>query len=199
MIRALVVWAVMSFLASLSAAQIRVGVRGGALATSALVHDSIVQPVSVRPDVAPNLGFWIESHLNAAWLVSAGVGMAWGRVSRHSPGSSEKVVPVTVWSPTVGLTRRLGGAHVRASIGAVAYHPDHSDGNLFAQGAPILPLVGLGVGIEREMINSMRYALELGYDAHRFTTTTLRTSGFSGEQLVHRLSLSVSLSRVIRD
>jgi len=125
--------------------------------------------------------------------------MAWSRLSRHSPGSSEEVVPLTVWSPTVGLTRRLGGTHVRASIGAVVYHPDHSDGNLFSEGAPILPLLGLGVGIEREMINSMRYALELGYDAHRFTTTTLRNNGFSGEQLVHRLSLSVSLSRVIRD
>lgn len=199
MTRGFIAWMALASLASPLPAQIRVGVRGGALATSALVRDSIVQPVSVRPGVAPNLGFWIESQLNAAWRVSAGLGMAWSRVSRHSPGSAEKVVPLTVWSPTVGLTRRLGGAQVRASIGAVVYHPDHSDGNLFSEGAPIIPLLGLALGIEHEMINSIRYALELGYDAHRFTTTSLRNNGFSGEQLVHRLSLSVSLSRVIRD
>ena len=188
------------FLVSPVNAQVRVAVQGGASAMSTLVHDSIVERVSVRPGIAPNLGFSVETELNTAWRLSATLGMAWSRLARHTGGESASVVPLTLWTPTLALTRHLGSAvNLRLSIGAVAYHPEHKNGNLFSAGSPILPLVGAGVGIEREMMNSLRYALELGYDLHRFTTTALQTSGFSGAQAVHRVSLSISLSRVIRD
>ena len=200
MIRVITLVAVLTASAAPGSAQIRVGLRGGVTGTSTLVYDSIVEPITVRPGIAPSLGFWIDTELGAEWRFAATIGTAWSGLSRHSAGSPDRIVSLTLWSPTVSLSRRVGGPVIaRVSAGAIAYDPDHGQGNLFAAGAPILPLVGLGLGVEREMVNSMRYAVELGYDLHWFTTGTLQAEGFSGQQAVHRLSLSISLSRVIRD
>lgn len=163
-----------------------------------MVRDSIVQPIAVRPGIAPSLGFTLETDLDQDWRVALGFSTAWTRLSRHSAGSSARVVPLTWWTPLVSLSRLvLGPVTARVTVGAIAYDPDYTDGNLFSGGAPIVPLVGFVVGVEQTRGNSLRYAIELGYDLHRFSTSALRDEGFSGEQAVHRVSLSIALSRIV--
>ncbi|MSR06464.1 MAG: hypothetical protein EXR93_05265 [Gemmatimonadetes bacterium] len=178
-------------------AQLRIGLRAGVTGSSALVTDSIVQRISARTAPAPNLGFTLENDLDSLWRVALGFSTSWAHLSRHSGDSSEVIVPLTVWTPTLSLSRvMLRSIVARASIGAIAYDPDHTDGNLFSGGAPILPLVGFGLGTERTAGNGLRMIIELAYDLHRFTTTKLRDDGFSGAQSVHRLTLSLTLSRI---
>jgi len=196
-IRTLTVLAALCAWTAPAAAQVRIGLRAGMTGSSTLVTDSIVQSISARPAPAPNLGFTLENDLDSAWRVSLGFSTSWSQLSRRSVDSTEKIVPLTVWTPTVSLARVLPGSIIaRATIGAVAYDPDHTDGNLFSGGAPILPLVGFGVGTERTVGNGLRMILELDYDLHQFTTTRLRDDGFSGAQTVHRLTLSLTLSRI---
>jgi hypothetical protein len=197
--RTVAIVAAVCALTSPAVAQLRVGIQAGVTATSALLHDSIVQPITVQPGLAPSFAFTLETALDSTWSFSLGLGTAWSSLSQQSAGASQQVVPLTVWTPTVSLARTIRGPVVaRASIGAIVYDPDHSAGNLFSQGSPRDPLVGVAVDFRQTRSGGMRYAVELGYDAHQFTTSALRSDGFSGAQLVHRITLSVSISRLVR-
>ena len=197
MIRHVILLGALSALTTPAAAQLRIGLRAGMTGSSALVTDSIVQPISARTAPAPNLGFTLENDLDSLWRVALGFSTSWAHLSRHSGDSSEVVVPLTVWTPTLSLSRVMPRSIIaRAFIGAAVYDPEHTNGNMFSGGAPILPLVGFGLGTERTLDNGLRVTLALDYDLHRFTTTRLRDDGFSGAQSVHRLTLSLTLSRI---
>ncbi|MBI4420752.1 MAG: hypothetical protein HY560_08000 [Gemmatimonadetes bacterium] len=181
-----------------AAAQTRIGLQAGVIATSPLVRDSIVEPLSVRPDPAPTIGFWLETRLDATYRLGLGLATAWSRLARRSPSETVEVVPLTVWSPALTLRRDLRpGVSARATLGAMVYDPDHRAGTLFSQGSPVIPVVGAGLSYDRSVGGDLLLRIDLGYDVHRFTTTALRDRGFSGERAVHRVGVSVGVSRTL--
>jgi hypothetical protein len=93
-------------------AQTRIGIRAGASDMSTLVQDSIVQHLSVRPDIAPAFGFWVERPLDSLYTLTAGVGTAWSRLARHEGGTTRDVVILNTWTPSIGLSRSVAG-HIR--------------------------------------------------------------------------------------
>ena len=187
----------LTFFAPPALAQSRVGARIGLTGSSTLVRDSIVQALSIRPNLAPTIGFWIESRLDLVYRVDLGLDMAWSQLTQHTPGAAAAdVVPLTSWTPTISL-RRLVHRNIaaRATMGALIYDPDQKTSNLFRRGAPVFPLLGLGATMERSVGGGLLLTLDLRYDFHRFTTASLRDAGFVGQRPVHRLTLALGVSR----
>jgi hypothetical protein len=179
-----------------AAAQTRIGISAGANATSSLVRDSIVEPFTVRANPAPTLGFWLETMLDPRYSLGIGLTTSWGRLARHQASGTVDVVPLSTWTPTVRLQHTVyRGIQAFAKAGAVIYRADRTRSNLFRDGAPPAPIFGLGVRGERAIASGLRLVLDLDYDAHRFSTPAMRAEGFRGEQLVHRVGLSVGVSR----
>lgn len=187
---------IMLALPSSAAAQTRAGVRAGGALMSTLVRDSIVEPLTVRPAPAPSLGFWIEARLDAHYSAALSLTTTWSGLRRHEPGVTDEIVPLTTWIPAVSLSRTVyRGFAVYGRAGAIIYRADRTAANLFREGAPPAPLLGLGVSWSRPLASSFDLRLNLEYDAHRFSTPALRTAGFRGERMVHRVGLSVGVSR----
>jgi hypothetical protein len=163
---------------------------------STLVHDSIVQPISVRPDIAPAIGFWVERPIDSAYSVSAGLTTAWSRLARHEAGTTLEVITVSTWTPNVALSRTVyQNIRIYTRAGAIIYRADRTASNLFRNGSSPMPMLGFGATLDRELGNGLRLTLDLGYDIHRFSTPSLRDAGFRGERAVHRVGLSIGVSR----
>lgn len=177
-------------------AQTRVGVQAGGAITTALVRDSITEPLAVRSAPGPGVRFTLDTRLNAAYHVGVSLATTWGPLQERTPGSSRDIVQLVSWHPAVTLRRRVRGAlSAHASVGALVYRPDRSAGTLFARGAPILPVIGLGLGFERTVGRDIALVMAAEYDVHRFTTTALRDNGFAGERVVHRVIVSFGVTR----
>jgi hypothetical protein len=177
-------------------AQTRVGVRGGGTVMSALAKDSIVNPFAVRTDPGPAFGFWLETALNPSYTLAAGLSTSWSKLTRHENGAAETVVNLTTWIPALTLSRIIRAGfrgYVRA--GAIIYRAERRESNLFRDGASPAAILGGGLSYQRALSGNFRLVLDLGYDAHRFSTPALRSAGFAGERVVHRLSLGVGVSR----
>jgi hypothetical protein len=110
------------------------------------------------------------------------------------------ITGLTVWAPTVALgTPLTPWLRAEARVGALFYAPSDRAGNLFSDGAPVEPALGIGLFVERALGRWLRGALHARYDIHRFTTATLEARGFDGKTVVHRVGISVSLSRRFGD
>jgi len=179
-----------------AAAQSRIGISAGANTTSALLHDSIVEPFSVNTNPAPTLGFWLETRLDPRYALSIGLTTSWSHLARHEAGATVDVVPLSTWTPAVRLQRGVfRSIAAYAKVGAVIYRADRTRANLFREGAPPTPVFGLGLRADRPIASGLRLVLDIGYDAHRFGTPAMHSEGYRGEQLVHRVGLSVGVSR----
>jgi hypothetical protein len=177
-------------------AQVDVGIHLGAVATSRLVRDSIVDPIAVRPALAPMLGLRVATTLKGLYGIAADLSVSRSNLESHSDTGSTTLTALTLWSPSVALhmqpTSWLG---LEARVGAIIYDPAETTGNLFSEGSPVAPTLGLGIALQRALGSHFAGALALQYDAHRFTTNALQTRGFTGETVVHRVAMSVTLSR----
>jgi hypothetical protein len=84
---------------------------------------------------------------------------------------------------------------VYGKAGAIVYQADHDASNLFREGVSAQPLLGAGIRASRPLSNGLMLVIDLGYDVHRFSTRALRDAGFTGERPVHRLGLTLGVSR----
>ena len=126
----------------------------------------------------------------------------WSRsdLTRREAGQQYTVLPLTVWTGTVGLRRQLTpSVSVEGTFGGIKYAPtgDRRDGTIFQDDAPLLPAAGLAARFERPLGGRWRVGLEAAYDFHRFTTQTLLAAGLSSARSVHRLAVSVVLRRAM--
>ena len=176
-------------------AQVRVGARGGVLVSSNLVRDSIgVEPITVRANTAPFLGVTLETHVNPDTWLGASVQVGRSDLVSKTPSDETSVATLTVWTPAATLSRRLTpwfAVTVRA--GAVIYRPSNRLGTIFQDGTPVEPVLGASVSAYRPLGSRFTAAVEIGYDAHRFTTARLEREGFTGSTTVHRLTVGISI------
>jgi hypothetical protein len=179
-------------------AQVAIGARAGVQLTSALVHDSVVEPISVEVKPAPVFGLWLDAPLGGPYTLVAGVALSHGDVVAHAASGDVPLTGLTVWHPTVAVRRSVRPwLGVEARVGAVVYAPSKRTANLFQDGAPVDATLGAGVQVEHRLGRGFAAGLSLQYDATRFTTKTLQTQGFVGATVVHRVALSATIRRVI--
>jgi hypothetical protein len=114
----------------------------------------------------------------------------------HGDTGATTVTALTLWSPSVGLrAAATSWLVVEARLGAHIYDPGQTTGTLFSEGAPVEPMLGLGLSAERTLGKGFAAILGAQYDAHGFSTTALQSRGFTGKTIVHRVGLSVTLVR----
>ena len=181
---------------SAARAQVSVGVGLGVVGSSNLVRDSIVEVVSVRPQAAPQIGLRIETPLGGRYRVAGELSVSHSSLMARGEATSTKITGLTLWAPAVVLqaavTPWLAG---EARLGALIYAPSETESTLFSDGAPVTPVLGLGITAARALGDRLTGTLQLRYDLHRFTTNALKSRGFTGETVVHRIALGITLFR----
>jgi hypothetical protein len=170
--------------------------RLGAIGTSNLLRDVIVNEITVRPSIAPLLA------LGAALPIGSRgyrVGLE-GTLTSGKFHSTESGVETDLGTLRTGSVILQVDAplyrHLRwvAGLGAIKYWPKDREG-IFREGGKVRFLAGAGADYRRPVLAKWDFMTSLRYDWHRFTTDQLVLRGFSQTQVVSRISLSVGLSR----
>ena len=167
----------------------------GACYTTTLVHDSIVSPLDVRPDVAPALAGAVDLPLTDPWKLELLADISTSTLRRHDAGGG--TAPITrLWmlGGSVGLRRQLSPwLEGRAAVGGLKYLPASSIGLFSAGTGGIMPYGSVAFDAAPAALRRRRVALEAGADVHRFLTPALRTTGFTDARVVYRIDLGVRL------
>lgn len=180
------------------AAQTHYYARLGPVFSTRILRDVLYEPVVTKPGIAPTLfaGFGIPF----GGKYRGGIEISMGRASLETSTPDTPSAPSTdigaVWLGTAmvmmdaPIRSRFRG---RAGIGAIRYMPSADDG-MWAQGGATRMLFGAGLDYEMPASNSFNVMISARYDYHRFTTAELKSRGFTLEQPVNRLSLSVGVA-----
>ncbi len=179
-------------------AQLIIDLRVGATLTSNLVSDVIVDPVQVRPAVAPTVGAAVGTRLNPLYSVHLRGEWSRSNLQQHQAETSTTVLTLTMWQAAVALERHMT-ARVTAHglIGVLKYAPaaEGRDASLFRGDAPALPVAGIGASIVQPLTSEYAATLMATWAVHRFTTAPLRAAGFDGRRTVHRVFIGATIRR----
>lgn len=176
-------------------AQARFDMRLGVMASSNLVTDSIgTDPVTLRQNLAPTLALTIDSRVDVHTRLGITAAVARSNLMVHTPTDTRALLVLTTWTPMLVLTHDLTSAlAVSGNAGVILYDPDIRLGTIFSDDAPAKPIVGVSLHWRRPLGASTAVGLDLSYDVHGFMTQTLLSQGFSGQWVVHRATLGVTL------
>lgn len=185
--------AALAGLASPLGAQLSLRISAGVRYSSALVHDSIVTPFTVRPALAPALACTAVAPLQHGWAVQATLdGSSSQMVRREASGAATDLGRLSAATFTVGLRHRVrGGLTAAGAVGALKYFPSDERGIFRLGNGPLAGLGSLTVDYRVPLGAGLGLAVEARYDVHAFTTPALDQEGFGSSQLVHRVSLSL--------
>ena len=164
----------------------------GARFSTALVKDSIVVPIALKPGIAPALLLSVRDKFQGPYTGDLTIDLSPAKLKREESGTSADAGSVTTVAFTVGLHRELhAGVAARLGLGGLLYVTDNT--GVFQQGAGgVFPLIALGASYAPSLGARQRLEVALNYDVHRFMTPALRTTGFPNPRPVHRLALTVS-------
>lgn len=175
------------------AAQVRVRAGIGPVGSTALVTDSILEPITSRPAMALAFTVELDGQLDSTYRAGLSVTVGRSTLRSHAPSGTTGIVPVTVWQPTVRLARFFGPVETGLRLGLQAYRASRPEG-VFRDGGTVTPTVGLDVGWRGVRVGGARIGVTADWMVSRFSTTTLTLSGFSGEQVVHRLGVRATVA-----
>ena len=165
----------------------------GARYTSTLVHDSIVTPLDVRPDLAPALTAAFDLPLDRPWKLELLADLTTSPARRHdADGTTASITRVWTFGLALGLRRQLmSWLAGRVAVGALKYLPTESIGLFRDGGGSVVPYGSLAFDVAPAVAVQRRVALELAGDLHRFLTPALRDAGFTSSRIVYRVTLGV--------
>jgi hypothetical protein len=180
-------------------AQTELYARVGAVGASVLLHDAIINPLTIRQSIAPMVAAGGSVPLGArGFRANLEATFASGKFHRNENGSKLDIGTLRTATLMLGLDGPVWrGIRWRGGFGAIQYWPAEHQG-LFLSGGATRFLAGAGIDYRRPVLTNWDLMTSARYDYHRFRTGTLETRGFSQSQGVSRLSLSVGLSRSIR-
>jgi len=183
---------------SLARAQTDYYARLGVTFATDLVTDNIVQDIVTQQSLAPTLAFGVSFPIAPAY--SAGLETAFSTSGYHSTEADQDTDLGTLATGSVLLN--LEGpvwhrASWRAGLGLISYLPAEDSG-IFLGGGTTRFLAGAGFDYRPPLLTHWDLMVSLRYDFHRFSTQELDARGFTGNQGVQRVSLSLGLARARR-
>jgi len=160
--------------------------------STALVKDSVVVPISLKPGIGPALQVSVRDDLRGPWTGDITLDVTPTSLKREESGTTFDAGSVTVTALTFGLHHDIyKGLAARLGLGGLVYMTENT--GVFQQGnGGIFPLIALDASYAPTFGATRRLEVALQYDVHRFITPALRTTGFPNPRPVHRLALSVS-------
>ena len=173
----------------------------GLTGSSKIVRDVILTPVETRPGIAPTLFLGGELPIGPRYRMGLELSAATASLTTRTPaipGSDLDQGRIT----TIGAMLNLAGPvapHLqwRGGIGLLRYNPSEQSG-IFAQGGTTRALFGAGLDFRQPAGRRWDAMISTRFDYHRFSTDELRHQGFTLQQGVRRLSVSVGLARAAR-
>ena len=180
------------------AAQVSWSGRLGATYTTSMVTDRLgTEKIELAPGVSPALTIEAALPLHTKTPLSAlfGLQATTGTLRRTEGGSTTDLAGMRTFALTVGVRAKfMGPVSWRAGAGIVSYATSEK-ASIFQDGTPTRLLATAGIEYRRPLTRGYTLTGVLGYDAHGFTTEQLKSSGYTGSQLVNRVTLSVGVSR----
>lgn len=195
--RPLVAASLLSLLGPAAHGQFTAEIQAGAAWSSSLVEDSIVNAITLAPQLAPTVAIAVGAQLGERYGIAGRVRWARSNLQRRELGEASTVLPLTVWIGTAVLQRTMWRrVSAELQFGAIKYAPaGNTDGTVFQDDAPLVATVGAGLRAEHPIGERLAVGIHVGYDLHQFDTQSLRSSGFTSARLVHRLAVSATLRR----
>jgi len=180
-------------------AQLEYHGRLGAVGTSTLLRDLVVNEITVRQSIAPMLALGATLPIGPlGYRVGLEGTLASGKFHSSESGSDTDLGTVRTATLLLGVEGPLFPAfRWHAGVGGIKYWPTDEEG-IFLAGGTTRFLAGAGVDYRRPVLPRWDLMTTLSYDFHRFTTDALETRGFGQTQGVSRVALSVGLSRSAR-
>lgn len=183
---------------SIARAQTDYYARLGVTFATDLVTDNIVQDIVTQQSLAPTLAFGVSFPIAPTY--SAGLETAFSTSGYHSTEADQDTDLGTLATGSVLLN--LEGpiqhrASWRAGLGLISYLPA-DDSGIFLGGGTTRFLAGAGLDYRPPLLTNWDLMVSLRYDFHRFSTQELDARGFTGNQGVQRVSLSLGLARARR-
>lgn len=174
------------------AAQWTIQFSAGGRYSSALVRDSIVNPVTVRPALGAAFAVTLTSPVQRGWSGEAAIDVTVAGHERKEAGATVDLGGLTTVAVSVALRRELAPRlAARAGAGALFYAPEQ-DAGIFRNGTGSFRPLGLAALTWAPRLGARwGLALETRYDVHRFTTPALRGVGLVDSRVVHRVALAV--------
>ena len=164
----------------------------GARFSTALVKDSIVVPIDLKPAIAPALLLSVRDEFQGPYTGDLTIDLSPTKLKREESGTTADAGSATTVAFTLGLRRELhAGVAARVALGGLVYLTDNT--GVFQQGnGGVFPLIALGASYVPSFGADRGLEVGLNYDVHRFITPALKTTGFPNPRPVHRLALTVS-------
>jgi len=180
-------------------AQLEYHGRLGAVGTSTLLRDLVVNEITVRQSIAPMIALGATLPIGPlGYRVGLEGTLASGKFHSSESGSDTDLGTVRTATLLLGVEGPLFPAfRWHAGVGGIKYWPTDEEG-IFLAGGTTRFLAGAGVDYRRPVLPRWDLMTTLSYDFHRFTTDALETRGFGQTQGVSRVALSVGLSRSAR-
>ncbi len=180
-------------------AQLEYHARVGAVGTSTLLRDLVVNKITVRQSIAPMIALGATLPIGPlGYRVGLEGTLASGKFHSSESGSDTDLGTLRTTTLLLGVEGPLLRAfRWHAGVGGIKYWPADEEG-IFLAGGTTRFLAGAGVDYRRPVLPKWDLMTTLSYDFHRFTTGELEARGFGQTQGVGRVALSVGLSRGAR-
>lgn len=177
------------------AAQVQWTGRLGVVASTKIVSDAIVSPLTITPAVAPVLLLGGSIPLDdKGRRFDVELGLASGSYASKENGVTTDLGTLRTATLTFGAEGQvIPRLRWRAALGFIKYLPAQKTG-IFQDGAPTRAAGGLGLEYHRTWRPGWDLTAALRWDYHRFTTTHLQSQGYTGSEDVHRITLAFGVA-----
>jgi hypothetical protein len=180
------------------AAQVTWSGRLGATLTSTMVTDQLGSDgIKIAPGVSPTVALEavvplrIKNPVEASFELRATT----ATLQRTESGSTTDLASMRTFALTAGLRGRIiPTLFWRAGAGLLSYATSEK-ASIFQDGAPTRFLATAGVEYRRPLTPAYALTGIVRYDIHGFTTAQLKSAGYTGSQMVHRVMVGVGVSR----
>jgi hypothetical protein len=165
---------------------------GNSLVSKATLYDDVV---SLKTGVAPTLLVGVGYPIAPRYQLVAEARLASGSLTATTEAGESDLGSLRTTSVAL-LAEGPLPYHLRFQVGGgvIKYSPAEAAG-VFADDAPMKPMVTAGLGWVRTLRPGLDLTAGARWDLHEFTTDALQRRGWSLAQRVHRLAITVGIAR----
>ena len=180
------------------AAQASWSARLGATMTTTMVTDQLgTDGIKIAPGVSPTLALEALLPIHSKHPVEASFELraTTATLQRKEGSTTTDLASMRTFAFTGGIRGRIvPNIFWRAGVGLMSYVTSEK-ASIFQDGAPTRLLATAGVEYQRALTPTYALSGIVRWDMHGFTTEQLRSSGYTGSQMVHRVMIGVGVAR----
>jgi hypothetical protein len=177
-------------------AQIRATARLGAVWSSKLATDEIVEKINVKTGIGPMLALGVSIPSGKRFRLGLETVFSTSSVTAETASGDADLGSLRTASLMLTAEGPLmvRGFFWRAGVGGIKYLPSEKQG-IFLQGGPARIIGNFTVEYRKPLSPGWEGVGGVRYGFHQFTTKQLQANGFTRGQAVHRVGVEVGVAR----